>query len=83
MDRNVDISFRRGIKKANGQYSLDDPYSVLDNSPGTPKYWQKRKREMIARLDNLGAFQQFFTLTCADMRWNDNFMDFLQDYQLT
>ena len=83
MDRNVDISFRRGIKKANGQYSLDDPYSVLDNSPGTPKYWQKRKREMIARLDNLGAFQQFFTLTCADMRWNENFTVFLQDYQLT
>ena len=28
---------------------------------------------MIAKLDNLGAFQLFFTLSCADMRWNENF----------
>ena len=28
---------------------------------------------MIARLDNLGPFQLFFTLSCADMRWSENF----------
>ena len=28
---------------------------------------------MLARLDNLGPFQLFFTLSCADMRWNENF----------
>ena len=28
---------------------------------------------MIARLDNLGPFQLFFTLSCADMRWDENF----------
>ena len=83
LDKNVDIAFRRGKKKANGQYSLDDPWTVLDNTPGTPRYWQKRKYEMIARLDNLGAFQQFFTLTCADMRWNENFTVFLKEYQLS
>ena len=59
---NVGISFKRGRPNANGQYTLDDPFSVLDNIPGTPKYWQKRKWEMIARLENLGAFQIFFTL---------------------
>ena len=39
----------------------------------TPKYWKKAKYEMIARLDNLGPFQIFFTLSCADMRWDENF----------
>ena len=27
----------------------------------------------VTQLDNLGAFEQFFTLSCADMRWNENF----------
>jgi hypothetical protein len=55
---------------------------VLDNTPGTPRYWQKKKYELIARLENLGAFQLFFTLSCADMRWNENFTTFLDNYEL-
>ena len=39
----------------------------------TPKYWKQAKYEMLARLDNLGPFQLFFTLSCADMRWDENF----------
>ena len=34
---------------------------------------------MIAKLDNLGPFQLFFTLSCADMRWDENFGSILQD----
>ena len=34
---------------------------------------------MIAKLDNLGAFQLFFTLSCADMRWKENFAAILRD----
>ncbi len=83
LDKNVNISFQRGRKKENGEYSLDDPYSVLDNTPGTPRYWQKKKYELIARLENLGAFQVFFTLSCADMRWNENFTAFLEDHDIT
>ena len=47
LDRNINISFMRGKKQTsnsgNSMYSLDDPYSVLDNSPGTPRYWQKKE----------------------------------------
>ena len=82
LNKNIGISFKRGRKKANGQYSLDDPFTVLDNSPGTPRYWQKKKFELLARLENLGAFQLFFTLSCADLLWNENFTAFLQEYQL-
>ena len=67
----------RGKKKNNqngGQtYELEDGYRVLEDIKMTPKYWKKAKYEMIARLDNLGPFQLFFTLSCADMRWDENF----------
>jgi len=46
----------RGMPKAyknrRTTLSLDDPYSVLDNSPGTPRYWQRKKFELLARLEN-------------------------------
>ena len=86
LDRNVNISFMRGNprKGTSGKtlYSLEDPYSVLDNSPGTPRYWQKKKYELIAKLENLGPFHLFFTLSCADKRWNENFTSLLQDHKL-
>merc|ERR1712240_450497 len=81
-DKNVGISFQRGKKKANGVYSLDDPCSELDNVPGTPRFWQKKKYELIAKLENLGAFQVFFTLSCADLRWHETFTAFLKDHKI-
>ncbi len=82
LDKNVGISFQRGKKKANGVYSLDDPFSVLDNVPGTPRFWQKKKYELIAKLENLGAFQIFFTLSCADLRWHETFTAFLKNHKI-
>ena len=46
---------------------------MLENMKNTPRYWKQAKYEMLARLDNLGPFQLFFTLSCADMRWDENF----------
>ena len=81
------ISFKRGTKtiSADGgvSYSLNDPYSVLDNIKNTPKYWQKTQYELIARLENLGPFTMFFTLSCADLRWPENFTALLQDQIIT
>ena len=37
---------------------------------------------MLAKLDNIGAFQFFFTLSCADMRWQENFAAILRDQGL-
>ena len=45
----------------------------------TPKYWQKAKYEILAKLDNFGPFNVFFTLSCADLRWEANFAAILQD----
>ena len=69
---NVNLSGFKGKRTTDedGQasYTLKDPFTVLAGIPGTPKYWQKVKLEMIAKLENLGPFHWFFTLSCGDLR---------------
>ncbi len=57
--------------------SLEDGFSVFDKIPGTPRYWQQRRYDMIAKIEQLGAFQFFFTLSLADRRWKENFVSIL------
>ena len=35
--------------------------------------------EMLAKLDNFGPFHWFYTLSCADMRWDENFASILYE----
>ena len=83
LQRNINISGTRGrqVKDKDGgiTYELDDGYTVLDDVKNTPRYWKKAKYEMLAKLENLGSFQFFFTLSCADMRWEENFAAILRD----
>ena len=70
LQQNINISYQRG-KKVRGEsgavsYKLEDGFNVFDKIPNTPKYWQTFRHEMMAKLDNIGAFQIFFTLSCAD-----------------
>ena len=51
----------------------------MEGVKGTPKYYLTGKYEMLAKLDNFGAFQFFFTLSCADSRWMSNFAPMLLD----
>ena len=60
-------------------YSLDDPFRVLDNIKNTPSYWKKARYELLARLENLGPFSFFWTLSCVDLRWPENFSALLED----
>ena len=81
MERNIGISYNKGKLDVNGEgskvYKLDDAFGVLDNVKGTPKYWKKAKMEMLAKIDNFGPFHLFYTLSCADMRWDVNFATIL------
>ena len=65
---------------ADGQitYQLEDPCAVFDKVKGTPKYWQRAKYEIIAKLENIGPFHIFFTLTSGDKRWSANFTPILE-----
>ena len=64
-------------------FSLEDGFSVFDKISNTPKYWKTAKYEMLAKLGNLGPFQFFFTLSCADLRWEDNFTSILRKLGMT
>ena len=35
--------------------------------------------EMLAKIDNFGPFHWFYTLSCADMRWDVNFSTILSE----
>ena len=78
---NINLAGARGKKvtAADGtvSYQLDDEYRVLEKIKNTPGYWRTAKYEMLAKLDNFGPFQLFFTLSCADKRWNTNFATIL------
>ena len=78
----ANISFMRGQKTSqNGiaEYDLEDAFSVFDGIRNTPKYWQKVKYDMIAKLENIGPFHIFFTLSCGDKRYDENFSSILRD----
>ena len=83
MQRNINISFMRGKKSASNSgenvYSLEDGFTVFDNTSNTPSYWKKAKYEMMAKLDNFGPFQFFFTLSCADKLWIENITSVLEE----
>ena len=60
-------------------YQVKDPFYILHKIPDTPEYWRSKKFELLAKLDNFGPFQSFFTLSCADKRWEENFGSLLQE----
>ena len=82
IQRNINISYSRGKETNNDEgiktLKLEDPFAVLDDIKQTPRYWKKAKFEIFAKLDNFGPFQFFFTLSCADLRWPENFAAILR-----
>ena len=66
----ANISFMRGQKSFNKegtlQYKLEDAFTTFDGVTNTPRYWQKVKYDMIAKLENIGPFNLFYTLSCGD-----------------
>merc|ERR1712020_734017 len=67
----------RGRVVQGSMENLEDVHHVFDNIPGTFRYWQQRRYEVLAKLKQLGPFQFFFTLSCADKRWAENFVSIL------
>ena len=62
----------RNSAKGRKLLQTEDGFAVFDSIPGSPKYWQKFKYDLIAKLEQLGPFQFFYTLSCADKRWDEN-----------
>ena len=80
---NANLSGYGGKKDTDGEgqvsYSLTNPFTVFDKVPNTPKYWQNVRFEMMAKMENMGPFHWFFTLSCGDMRWCANFQKYFEE----
>ena len=87
MTNNISISMQRGIKSTRNdgqtEYKLESAFTVLENIKNTPKYWSKAKMRLLGKLENLGPFHFFFTLSAADYRNTENFTSLLQDEDIT
>ena len=81
-ENQISVSVQRGIltqrpdgsKEVKSRNAID----VFKEIPGTPAYWKKFRNEIFARMEQLGGFHFFFTLSCADLRWNENFAAILR-----
>ena len=75
MEGQIDISVQKGIMSdvPGGAKSmrLTDAFSVFQKIPGTPKYWQQKRNNLLAMINVLGPFQWFFTFSCAELRWSN------------
>ena len=67
LEYRMNISYRRGKIDNNPEgknfLKTEDGFAVFENIPGSPKYWQKLKFDLIAKLEQLGPFQFFYTLS--------------------
>ena len=78
LERQINVSYRRGKLSKGSMVNMEDIFSVFDNVTGTPRFWQQKRFEVIAKLEQLGAFQFFYTLSCADKRWPETFVSILR-----
>ena len=72
----MNISYLRGKVTQSNEgtkfLQTEDGYAVFDGLPGSPRYWQKMKFDLIAKMEQLGPPQFFYTLSCANKRWEEN-----------
>jgi hypothetical protein len=83
LERQIDVAGTKGKPGADGGgVSLTDPFSIFAQIRGTPKYWQKVRNELMAKLEQLGPFQIFFTLSCGELRWSEVFVAIFKEQGL-
>ena len=69
------------VTESDGTKTIKNPqneFSVFDPIPGTPSYWHSYKNELYARIEQMGKFHIFFTLSAAEMRWPEVYASILQ-----
>ena len=82
LERQCDIFFREGrtepLTNEVIKVSQDDIQNVFQRIRGTSQYWRVARNEILAKVKQLGPFQYFFTLSCAEMRWQEVFVSILK-----
>ena len=85
LEGNISMCYAHGTKKIDGSsrtYEVNNPFCGLPKTTNTQGYWQVKKGELLAKLDNFGPFQFFFTLSCVDARWEEIFSILLHELDL-
>ena len=82
VERQIEVSMRRGkivnTNDGNRMIKSSDAFSIFKNIPGTPSYWRGFRNEILARMEQLGPFHMFFTLSCAETKWDHVLASVLQ-----
>ena len=78
LERNINLSWQRGKIIDDTIENLHDVFSIFDNVKGSGRYWLQQRYQVLAKLEQLGPFHLFFTLSCADKRWDENFVSILR-----
>ena len=74
LESQISMTMKSGffMEKEDGKQILrpsEDKSNIFQSIPGTPSYWQKFRNEIYARMEQLGPFHLFYTLSCAEWRW--------------
>ena len=73
LERQIDISVQKGkLVKTDEGMKVVQPnaaFNLLKTIPGSPGYWHAFRQEIYAKLEQLGPFHLFWTLSCAEQEW--------------
>ena len=83
LERQINMSTSHGsleVTESDGTKLVPsaDAFNIFQSIPGTPAYWKLFRNECIARIEQLGPFHLFFTLSCAEMRWSSVIIEVLK-----
>ena len=75
LEAQIDINVQKGVL-TNGPggekiMKMIDYFNVFQKVPGTPKYGQTKRNNLLAMINVLGPFQYFYTFSCAELRWTE------------
>ena len=59
LEQQININYRRGKFVNKKVLQIEDGFDVFDKISGTPRFWQQKRYEMVARLEQLEPFQFF------------------------
>ena len=80
IEKQINVSGYQGSLGSNSEITqLKDSFSIFQKIAGSPKYWQVARNELIAKVNQLGPFHCFFTLSCAEMRWIEVYVCILKN----
>ena len=82
LEKQIDLAMRKGILEQTGAPKMvlnSNVYDLFKTIPGSPSYWRNFRNEIFARLEQLGPFHLFFTLSCGEARWPEVFVAILKD----